>query len=73
MGCSSFFAFVQPVAAQKLVVGDTNFSISHSLNFSFSHSLNFSPRPARFIRKALNTQAVSRLTKTREGLRFLQT
>ncbi len=31
MGCSSFFAFVQPVAAQKLVVGDTNLSISHSL------------------------------------------
>ena len=70
MGCSSFFAFVQPVAAQKLVVGDTNLSISHSLNFSL---LTLSPRPARFIRKALNTQAVSRLTKTREGLRSLQT
>ena len=39
MGCSSFFAFVQPVAAQKLVVGDTNLSISHSLNFSFSQFL----------------------------------
>ena len=31
MGCSSFIAFFQPVAAQKLVVGDTNLSISHSL------------------------------------------
>ena len=39
MGCSSFFAFVQPVAAQKLVVGDTNLSISQFLILSFSHSL----------------------------------
>jgi hypothetical protein len=30
MGCSSFVAFVQPVAAQKLVVGDTIAIISPS-------------------------------------------
>jgi hypothetical protein len=43
MGCSSFIAFFQPVAAQKLVVGDTIAIISpSSAILSFSQSLNFS-------------------------------
>ena len=46
MGCSSFVAFVQPVAAQSIAVGDTIAIISpSSAILSISHSLILSHHP----------------------------